>query len=186
MHPCTSYCPPTRSPRDSLGTNEYRVPHTVQKPSAGPGWPSRARPTGWWHSGLPQNRLASGTCGSVRMAAAGSPFGTGGIATIPAPRLPRALADGDDALRAVRTDGSEKSLRAVVVDNVCGATVSGAVPQMSQWPPTTVPPHPGSAHIMVSPHTVPSADPATVRGYADGPRTAAPTFRRRASGRGHR
>ena len=40
MHPCTSYCPPTRSPRESLGTNEYRVPHWVQKPSARPGCPS--------------------------------------------------------------------------------------------------------------------------------------------------
>ena len=40
--------------------------------------------------------------------------------------------------------------------------------------------------VMVSPQTVPSAGRATVRGFAAGPRRGAPTFRRRASGRGHR
>src|SRR5882672_8258034 len=102
MAPCTSYWPPTRSPRDSLGMNEYRVPHCVQKPSARPGVPSLPRPTGLAQSVLPQNRLLSGTFGSLKIAAAGSPLGTRGIATTPAPRRPRALDDDlDEPLRAV-------------------------------------------------------------------------------------
>jgi hypothetical protein len=186
MHPCTSYCPATRSPRESLGANEYRVPHWVQTPSGHPDWPSRARPTGLWHSRLPQNRLASGTCGSVMIAAAGSPFGTGGIATIPAPRRPRALADFDDLAGAICTDRAVELPRTVAVAGICGPAVVGALPHTSQSPSTTAPPHPGSAHLIVSPHTAPRAGRATVRGFAAERRKGAATFHRRESAPRHR
>jgi hypothetical protein len=39
------------------------------------------------------------------IAAAGSPFGTRGISTMPAPRRPRALRIDDEPVRAVRADG---------------------------------------------------------------------------------
>jgi hypothetical protein len=84
------------------------------------------------HSGLPQNRLPSGTCGLVMIAAAGSPFGMRGIATTPAPRRPRVLADFDDPLRAVRADRALGLLSALAVAGGSGGGVVGAVPQTSQ------------------------------------------------------
>jgi hypothetical protein len=68
----------------------------------------------------------------VIIAAAGSPFGTRGIATIPAPRRPRALEDFDDALRPVRADRALGLLSALAVAGGSGAPVAGAVPQTSQ------------------------------------------------------
>jgi hypothetical protein len=41
------------------------------------------------------------------IAATGSPLGTRGIATTPAPRRPRVLADFDDPLRTVRADRAD-------------------------------------------------------------------------------
>jgi hypothetical protein len=67
------------------------------------------------------------------IAALGLPFGTRGIATMPAPRRPRALDDRDDPVRAVRADGTDRavdSLLAVAAGG--GAAVAGAVPQTSQ------------------------------------------------------
>jgi hypothetical protein len=74
------------------------------------------------------------------IAAAGSPFGTRGIATIPAPRRPRVLADRTDPLRADRADRALGLLSALAVDGGSdraveggsGALVAGAVPQTSQ------------------------------------------------------
>src|SRR6478672_9640580 len=138
MQPCTSYCPPSRSPRESLGTNEYRVPHWVQKPSARPGCPSCPRPTGRLQSGLPQKRRPSGTCGLARIAAAGSPTGMRGMATTPAPSRPRVLPDFAETARAVVGDrtvelaGAVAAKVAVETVEPCGAAVSGAVPQTSQ------------------------------------------------------
>jgi hypothetical protein len=65
------------------------------------------------------------------IAAAGSPFGMRGIATTPAPRRPRALADFDDPVRPVRADRAEPLWAAAVAAGSCGAVV-GAVPQTSQ------------------------------------------------------
>jgi hypothetical protein len=90
---------------------------------------------------LPQNRLPSGTWGSVRIAAAGSPFGMRGISTIPAPRRPRLLDIVDDPVRAVRTDAVARlgavevegaDAGAVEVETACGAAGPGALPQTSQ------------------------------------------------------
>jgi hypothetical protein len=74
------------------------------------------------------------------MAAAGSPFGTRGIATIPAPRRPRVLVDLPDPLRVDRADRALGLLSALAVDGgsdlaVAGgscALAAGAVPQTSQ------------------------------------------------------
>src|SRR6185369_16001452 len=134
MQPCTSYCLPTRSPRESLGTKEYRAPQWVQKPSVRPALPSRPRPTGLLHSGLPQNRWPSGTCGLVRIAAAGSPLGMRGIVTIPAPSRPRTLTDfDDDPARAVRPDRAvEPTVAVEVATTPCRGSGAGAVPQTSQ------------------------------------------------------
>src|SRR3954471_23392407 len=130
MQPRTSYWPPTSSPRQSLGTNEYGFPHDVQKPSVRPGCPSRERPTGWPHSELPQNLWPSGTCGSVRIALAGLPRGMGGTATTPAPRRPRALPDFDDPVAAVPRERGVEATGAVDVNTpFCGV---GAVPHTSQ------------------------------------------------------
>jgi hypothetical protein len=41
------------------------------------------------------------------IAATGSPLGTRGIATTPAPRRPRVLVDLDDPLRTVRADRAD-------------------------------------------------------------------------------
>jgi hypothetical protein len=67
------------------------------------------------------------------IAATGSPLGTRGIATTPAPRRPRVLVDLDDPLRAVRADRADcavESLRAVAAGSC--APAAGAVPQTSQ------------------------------------------------------
>src|SRR3954469_25728857 len=125
MAPWTSYWPPTTSPRESLGTNEYRVPHWVQKPSTRPGLPSPLRPTGLPQSVLPQNRLLSGTLGSVRMAAAGSPFGIRGIETTPAPRRPRVFAHLEAPVRAVPAERAVGRLAAVALEAAVAA-VGGA------------------------------------------------------------
>src|SRR3954469_17291001 len=149
MQPRTSYCPPTRSPRESLGTNENGVPHWVQKPSGRPGSPSRPRPTGVLQSELPQNRWPSGTCGSVRIALAGLPRGTGGTATTPAPSLPRVPAVLDDPVRA---DPRERGVDAIgAVDVSTPFSGAGAVPHTSQYPSTTVPLQSVSRHVIVSP-----------------------------------
>jgi hypothetical protein len=66
------------------------------------------------------------------IAAAGSTFGMRGIATIPAPSRPRALADFDDLMRAVCTDRAFEPLQAVAIDGPCGAEVAEAAPQRSQ------------------------------------------------------
>src|SRR6476646_1516134 len=113
-HPRTSYCPATRSPGESLGTNEYRVPHWTQTPSSSPDCPSRLRPTGFLQSGLPQYRRASGTCGSVITAVAGLRFGIRGSATIPAPSRPRVLAPRDNPRRVARTARAVETLAAAV------------------------------------------------------------------------
>jgi hypothetical protein len=92
-------------------------------------------------SGLPQNRLPSGTCGSVIIAAAGSPLGMRGMATIPAPSLPRELVDFDEPVRAVRAERADRAepLRAVAAGSCAPvaaagscAPAAGAVPQTSQ------------------------------------------------------
>jgi hypothetical protein len=75
------------------------------------------------------------------IAAAGLPFGTRGIATIPAPRRPRVLVDIVDPLRADRADRALGLLSAravaggsaaLAVAGGSGAPVAGAVPQTSQ------------------------------------------------------
>jgi hypothetical protein len=87
---------------------------------------------------FPQKRLPSGTFGSVSIAAAGSPRGTRGIVTIPAPRRPRVLdAERDDPVRIVPVDRAVGRLIAVPrVPEVpaVGADPggAGAVPQTSQ------------------------------------------------------
>ena len=133
-----------------------------QKPSVAPGCPSLPRPTGSLHSWLPQNRCRSGTCGSVRIAADGSPLGTGGIETTPAPRRPRPVPDFVNPVWAARP-GPVAPLGALCVASTCCVPVAGgAMSQTSQWPATTVPPHPGSAHLItaVHPHSVRSAGQA--------------------------
>src|SRR5262245_48657160 len=107
------------------------------------------------------------------MAAAGSPFGMRGIATIPAPRRPRLLVLAPDPVRDVRPDRAVETLGVAAVGGPVAAVagpvatvagpvaavagpcaapltgaLTGAVPQRSQYPSTTVPPHPGSAHFM--------------------------------------
>ena len=93
-------------PRLQLRGEGERVPQLRQKPSASPGRPSLARPTGCWQLG--QNRLLSGTCGSASIALAGSWAGTGGTSTRPAPRFPR---DDRPVLR-VRAAGAGAAARA--------------------------------------------------------------------------
>ena len=105
MHPCTSYCPPTsvaarklgnkRVSRAALGCRSPRCARVVRPGCVRPACCIRdCRSTG----------SHSGTCGSVRIAATGSPFGMRGISTIPAPRRPRPLPIVDEPVRAVRTD----------------------------------------------------------------------------------
>ena len=66
----------------------------------------------------------------MRIAAAGSPFGTRGISTIPAPRRPRLLVPVADPLREVRADRAAETLGVGEVVCPCvGALVAGAVPQ---------------------------------------------------------
>jgi hypothetical protein len=82
------------------------------------------------HSELLQNRCDSGTWGSVRIALTGLPLGTGGIATMPAPRRPRVLPVFDDPVRA---DPRERGVDAMGAVDVGTALVgAGAVPQTSQ------------------------------------------------------
>jgi hypothetical protein len=108
--------------------NENRVPHWVQKPSVRPGFPSAPRPTGLPQSVLPQNLLPSGTFGSPRIAAAGSPRGTRGITTTPAPRRPRELDERDDPVRAVPVERAVGRLAAVGRDPAAAVAVDGAAP----------------------------------------------------------
>src|SRR6516165_591985 len=150
MQPSTSYWPPTRSPAFSFGVKEKRVPQLRQKPSASPGRPSLARPTGCWQFG--QNRLLSGTCGSARMALAGSWAGTGGTSTRPAPRFPR---DDLPVLACVpRVPALPRVLSPVPAEagkepRSCSAAVAAtgaaaaAVPDTLQWPSSMVPVQPG-------------------------------------------
>jgi hypothetical protein len=88
------------------------------------------------HSGFPQNRLVSGTCGSIMIAAAGSPLGIRGIAMIPAPRRPRVPAELDVLpVRAVRTDGADLAVELLDGDEITEGVDgmgAGAVPQTSQ------------------------------------------------------
>src|SRR6185312_9560826 len=146
------------SPACSFGVKEKRVPQLRQKPSASPGRPSRARPTGCWQFG--QNRLLSGTCGSASMAMAGSCVGTGGTSTRPAPRFPRddlpvlACVPRVPALPRVPTlppvlppvpaeAGDEpRSWSAAVT-----STGAAAIPQTVQYPSSMVPPQPGWVQV---------------------------------------
>jgi hypothetical protein len=85
------------------------------------------------------------------IAAAGSPFGMRGIATIPAPRRPRELVDRDDPVRADRAVDAVAAVAAVVAAAVvavlgveaavrtegapaagCAPAGAGALPQTSQ------------------------------------------------------
>jgi hypothetical protein len=80
------------------------------------------------------------------IAAAGSPFGMRGIATIPAPRRPRELVDRDDPVRADRAVEAVAAVAAVVavlgVEAAvrtegapaagCAPAGAGALPQTSQ------------------------------------------------------
>jgi hypothetical protein len=80
------------------------------------------------------------------IAAAGSPFGMRGIATIPAPRRPRELVDRDDPVRADRAVDAVAAVAAVVavlgVEAAvrtegapaagCAPAGAGALPQTSQ------------------------------------------------------
>src|SRR6266568_748771 len=148
--PSTSYWPPTRSPGWSFGVKENGVPQLRQKPSASPGRPSRARPTGCSHRG--QKRLLSGTCGSARTALAGSWAGTGGISTRPAPRFPR-----DDLLVLARVPrvpawlpvpGAEgKEPRPWLAAATGTAAGAAAIPHTVQYPLSMVPPQPGCVQV---------------------------------------
>ena len=84
-----------------LRSERESVPHWVQKPRASRAAVASAT-DGRVASWFPQSRWSSGTCGSVKIAAAGSPFGTGGIATTPAPRRPRPLPDFGNPIWAAR------------------------------------------------------------------------------------
>ena len=125
------------------------MPQLAQNPSTSPGCPSRPRPTGRSHT--PQNRLLSATIGFFSTADAGSLAGTGGMSTSPAPRCPR-----DDRMLPERV--RRLPVRPVVpvrpklpepaAEPVPGAAAgAGAIPQVSQYPPSIVPPHPGRLHF---------------------------------------
>ncbi len=131
------------------------------------------RPTGRSHT--PQNRLLSATTGFVSTADAGSLAGTGGISTRPAPRWPRddrplpgrvrrlpeprpvpvlpVPALPEPALPGpVPADGAEAGDGAGPEDAAGAAAAagwagSGASPQVSQYPPSMVPPQPGRLSI---------------------------------------
>ncbi|WP_433191728.1 hypothetical protein ACQP1G_23615 [Nocardia sp. CA-107356] len=68
---------------------------------------------------------------------------------MPAPSRPRALDFDED--RPVRTERPEARVLAERVDRLDGADIAGAVPHMSQYPLTIVPPQPVSAHVCPSP-----------------------------------
>src|SRR5215469_15508645 len=157
----TSYWPATISPRSSFGANEKRLPQFGQNPSTSPGCPSRLRPTGRSHA--PQNRLLSATSGFASTAVAGSPAGTGGISTSPAPRCPRdarllprrpeRLPARPLPLAMVPLSGPEPEPDVGPVAQAgpggAGACSAGpgASPQVSQYPPSIVPPQPGRVHM---------------------------------------
>ena len=67
----------------------------------------------------------------MRIAAVGSPRGTGGIVTIPAPRRPRPL-PFEETLGVDRREVPGAAIAAVDVATLTGDWVSGAVPQVSQ------------------------------------------------------
>src|SRR6185437_1527675 len=149
-------------PGSSLGANENGVPQCAQNPSTIPGCPSLPRPTGRSHA--PQNRLFSATSGFASTAEAGSRAGTGGMSTRPAPRWPR-----DDLLlpALVRRLPEPLPVRPLPVPvapvppgpekvagygagaaGAAGPAGSGASPQVSQYPPSIVPPQPGRVHLI--------------------------------------
>ncbi|GAA2713315.1 hypothetical protein GCM10010315_18660 [Streptomyces luteosporeus] len=88
----------------------------VQKPSVRPGRPSRERPTGAPQSLRLQNRLRSGTSGSLSTAARGSGRGTPGMVTRPAPSRPRP--EEDAAERRLRTE-TERAAVGVLCEPSC-------------------------------------------------------------------
>ena len=144
------------------------MPQLRQKPSASPGRPFRARPTGCSHRG--QKRLLSGTCGSARTALAGSWAGTGGISTRPAPRFPRddllvlARVPRVPARQAVPADDGNEPLPWLPALTGAGAAAA-AIPHTVQYPPSMVPPQPGCVQVAGSPA---AAGAATATGAGGG------------------
>ncbi|WP_441342979.1 hypothetical protein [Nocardia sp.] len=88
-------------------------------------------------------------------AEAGSIGATGGTATMPAPSRPRVPPEELDPVRTERTvlrldppterDWEPAELRLLCAPDTAVGAALGAVPQISQYPSETVPPHPGSA-----------------------------------------
>src|SRR6185437_4978709 len=177
--PSTSYCPATRSPGSSFGLNENRVPQLRQKPSVSPARPSWPRPTGC--SQPAQKRRLSGTCGSARMALAGSRYGTGGISTSPAPSRPRAerpLVRRDPLVPRVPVVWRLPAVPDPAVpgppdpaDPPDPAEAAGAAarPQTLQYPSSMVPPQLVQV-LMATP--LPSSAPASCASSSVSPRTA--------------
>src|SRR5690606_4404455 len=158
------YWPATTVPGFSFGVNENRVPSCGQKPSVRPGLPFSDRPTGLWQ--VLQNRLSSGTCGSLRMALAGSTRGTSGTSTSPAPSrlrdvpvLVRPEPRRVGRLPPVLVDEPPGGVAAAVAGPLA-ASAAGASPQVSHHPPSIVPSQPGR------PHGRPAAPMARGRGGA--------------------
>src|SRR4029078_7582918 len=118
LHPSAAYCAPTTVCGTSLGVNENGCRHLRQKPSVRPGSPSRPRPTGWLHSGLPQYRLFSGMLGFSNRTSAMSLMSGGGSSTREAARTWVPVA----AARVVPLRGVP--VRGLLVPTFRGATVA--------------------------------------------------------------
>ena len=168
------------------------MPQLRQKPSASPGRPSLARPTGCWQFG--QNRRLSGTCGSASMALAGSWAGTGGTSTRPAPRFPRddrpvlpcvprvpalprvpvvpsmPVVPGVPMLPPVPAGaGNEpRSWSAAVTGTGPGAA---AIPHTVQYPSSMVPPQPGWVQVAGGAAEAGAAEAGAAAGAAAIPHT---------------
>jgi hypothetical protein len=67
---------------------------------------------------------------------------------MPAPSLPRALAERLEPVRAVAAERAVATLGAAMAAVPGPSTSAGAVPHTVQYPSTTAPSQPGSAHFI--------------------------------------
>src|SRR5215472_11586891 len=177
MQPSTSYWPATSSPGCSFGANENLLPQLEQNPSTSPGVPSRLRPTGRSHepqnrlpsatTGLASTAAAGSRAGTGGISTSPAPRCPRADRLLPARmrRLPvrplpvRPLEDPEPA----PPDGAEPAPPTGAEPGRAGGTggrpgteaVSGAAgagtaasPQVSQYPPSIVPPQPGRVHVV--------------------------------------
>ena len=137
MQPCTSYCPPTQVTARKLGNERISGAALGAEAFRAPGLAVAATPDGLVAVGVAAEPAAlSGTCGSVRIAVAGSPLGTRRYRDDPGTEA----AAGDCRISTTRCGAVIARSNAASTchggrrgrDRRCGGTVAGAVPQTSQ------------------------------------------------------